>query len=120
MAEQKLISTSTISTGNSTSFEIYTFYDQLLSCDGESFESLPNVLKVFLTEEVGVKDGIVHIEGQLIIAVKNYGSQIAFFINNQGHFIISTTTNDVNRYSIDSNGHLIYDNCIPLYFFTRS
>lgn len=90
----------TISIVNNT-IEILTVYDPSLD--------LPAIIDLFIANQVGVQEGVSYVEGDLIIRFKTgtFGNTIFVNINSQGELVI--TSDDVARYSINSNGELIYD-----------
>lgn len=110
MIESKLIPTETISFGTVTAITIWTFYNQIpfVCGDDSGFSDFPNTLRIFISTAVGFENGIGYQSGELIISLKNYPDNF-FYIDNQGHLIV--VGDDANSYSIDENGHLIYDVC---------
>jgi len=111
MAETLLATDTIVTVDGSNSpnlIEIWTLYIENEDCDG-NLTNLPNTLEAIISLVPGVKNNISHLEGELLITMKNYPLNIDFWIDDQGHLIVKGF--DCDRYSIDNNGHLIYDFC---------
>lgn len=101
MPETRQIPTTTsISVANSV-LEIVTSYDPT----GE----LPAIIDLFLANEIGIQEGVSFVEGDLVIRFKTgtFPNITFVSINSLGELVIDS--DDVARYSIDTNGNLIYD-----------
>lgn len=66
---------------------------------------LPTLIEVRITDTVGVMEGTPYIEGELLIKYKS--TQVLAYINDMGELILVGTV-EVNDYSIDTTGDLIY------------
>lgn len=101
MPEIRQIPTRTSVNVVNTVIEILTVYDPTLD--------LPAIISLFIADEVGIEEGVNYTEGDLIIRFKTdtFGNTILVSINSQGELVIES--DDVNRYSINTNGELIYD-----------
>lgn len=99
MPEFKTLTTITNIIINDMNVAVNTFYN---------LDSLPNIIKGFIAELINTQDGVNYKEGELVFQAKNSPNEIDFYIDNKGNLIISSSTNDVSNYSIDSNGNLIY------------
>lgn len=102
MSEQRKIPTTTIVTVDTSSVQIFTYYNS-------TQEELPYTLSVIITNNVGSSNGISYLENELIMTMINHPSNIDFVINSNGELIVFTPlVEDADRYSIDSEGNLIY------------
>jgi hypothetical protein len=71
-------------------------------------DSLPNTLAADISIIVGSQDTTNFIEGELIIRMKNYPSQINYTLDSNGNLIVVSSTGDASNYSINGNGELIW------------
>ncbi len=69
---------------------------------------LPNTINTILSEIVGIIDGVPYIEGELVIQMKNYPSDINYILDGQGNLIVFVSTEDLDYYSINENGDLVW------------
>lgn len=99
MPETALINTLTELTVTGSSISIKTFYDEDL---------LPDTILASIPDSVGIQDGIVYSEGDLLIQMKNHPEQIDYYIDGSGNLILLTSEGDASNYSINANGELIY------------
>ena len=65
-----------------------------------------NTLDAYITNNAGIDNGEVYIEGELLIDEINHPQDISYALDNQGNLIV--TASDAANYSIDSDGNLIY------------
>lgn len=101
MPEKKTLSTITSLIADVDSITIHTEYKEAAE--------LPNTIDAILAEAVGSLDGVSYIEGELVIEMKNYLSQINYKINDEGELVLYASTADIDYYSIDSNGNLVWE-----------
>ena len=99
MSETKIIPTSTSVSVLGTDITIHTEY----------VEDLPNTLKAEITSDVGIINGVNFTNGELLITMKNYPEKINYTINGMGELIVYATTPDLDKYSINENGDLIWE-----------
>jgi hypothetical protein len=99
MAETKLIPTLTEFSVAGTSISITSRYDE---------NDLPDTLLCRIPEEVGNQNGVLFIEGELLIKVKEYLTHIDYQLDGDGNLIQLISTGDEDKYSINENGELIY------------
>jgi hypothetical protein len=70
---------------------------------------LPDTLGARLPQDVGQQEDESHLEGQLIIRMKNTPQNLSFAIDeDSGHLLLLCETGDEDNYSLDSDGNLIY------------
>lgn len=103
MSESKQIPVVTTKTVTGSSITIFTYYDA-------TQEELPNILAARIMSAVGSQNGTSYKEGELIVDMKNYPSNIDSFVDVDGNLIVTGDTGDINSYSIDSNGDLKWIN----------
>jgi len=101
MPETKTISSQTTTTIKGDDITILTKFVQ-------AGNVLPNTLDAFISNEVSSQEGVSYEENQLLIQMKNYPTQIDYTIDDDGSLIVFSNQGDVNKYSIDSEGNLIY------------
>ena len=95
-----LIPTQTIVNSAQPDVNIFTFYSEA---------GLPNTIQAILEDSVGFSNGTAYIEGELIIAMINYPTDIDYTINNNGELVVFTpNVGDADQYEIDLNGELTY------------
>ncbi len=99
MPESKLIPTFTTLSVLGNAIIIKTEYVE---------DILPDTISALLTTNIGIQDGVNYIEGEGLIQMKNSPQHLTYYVDNNGHLILSINTGDENNYSIDNNGHLIY------------
>lgn len=87
MPETKQLSTQTSVIIDGSDISIHTFYN----------EDLPDIIEGELKE------------GLLLVAMKNYPTNIDCFINNEGELVVFSNQNDVEQYSLNEDGELIYE-----------
>lgn len=97
--ESKLIPTVTEYSVSDTDITIFTYYQE---------NELPDTIFCAISDSVGIQNGTPFIEGELLIKVKNYPTNISYQLDNNGNLIQIISTGDEGNYSIDSNGDLIY------------
>lgn len=102
------VSSSTIIWSQDSDVDINTFYDNNKDCSG-NITYLPLILQVVLSSGNVMLNSIIIDNGFLGIVCKEYGLNIIFWIDLDGNFFISS--DDSDKYSIDSNGNLIYTIC---------
>lgn len=71
-------------------------------------DSFNNVMFVDITEENVILESLQVQQGNLYAYVKNYPNQINMLVDDNGHCILFSSTGDENKYSVDVNGHLLY------------
>jgi hypothetical protein len=67
--------------------------------------TLPTLIEIKITDSVGIMEGISYIEGELLVKYKT--AQVLVYLNDMGELILVGTA-EVNDYSINSTGNLIY------------
>jgi len=99
MPETKLIPTVTTSTVVNSIISIFT----------EFLLQPPFTIIAFISEIVASKNGTSFIEGDLVITMTNSPEKIDYFLDSLGNLIVNANSpEDAAKYSIDSNGDLIY------------
>lgn len=101
MPQKKVLSTITSVTSDIDSINIHTEYNET----GE----LPNTIVAFLGNEIGEIDGTAFSQGDLVIEMKNYLTQINYKINNEGELVVFASTEDLDYYSINTSGELVWN-----------
>lgn len=102
------VSSSTIIWSSDSDIDINTFYDQNKNCEG-NLTNLPLIIAAVIADSNVSLNSIIISNGYLGIVCKEYGLNILFWIDSDGNFFISSE--DSEKYSIDSNGDLIYTIC---------
>jgi hypothetical protein len=99
MSEIKQIPTVTSVTTQNVDIVIHTRYLE---------DGLPNTIFAQILQQPTVQDNTLGIEGELLIQMKNHPQQIDYVLNTQGQLVVLSSTGDVDNYSINENGELIY------------
>ena len=102
MPETKIIPSLTNTTIIGSDISIVTQYQQ----QGEN--ELPDTILAFIGEQLASFDGVSYKEGELMIQMKNYPTQIDYSINGNGDIVVFSNQGDVDKYSVNGNGDLIY------------
>jgi hypothetical protein len=102
MAEQKIIPTRTTVNISGLNINIFNEYFEL---------ALPYTIQSRISEGVAVQEGTSYIEGELLIKMVDefFPSEIDYFLNDDGTLTVKSESGDVDQYSIDEEGFLIYD-----------
>jgi hypothetical protein len=100
MAETRVIPTVTSALTSGVNVSIKTSYQEP--------DSLPDTIEARITSAVGIQDGTLFEQGELLIQMKNSPQNIDYMLDGDGNLILLISTGDENNYSIDSNGDLIY------------
>lgn len=95
---------------NGNTFSIFSFYDLSEICGGGDLEEVPNTFSANLLDEPTMIDLISGIEGELLMNYR-FGSSIAYQVDINGNLLLTDPGDNELRYSISSEGYLIYDNC---------
>lgn len=103
MPEIKTIPTVTTLSVTGSSISILTRYI-------EDACSVPWILYAFVGENVGSYNNVPYIEGELVVefSCNKYSQNIDAWIDGNGDLIVKSTGGDVDNYSIDDNGELIW------------
>lgn len=115
---QRLVPSNTILRSSLPDFTIEVFYgENQYQCplQPEQITTLPYTLEAQISETEGgdFLNGLMLYNGHLYITMNNTPADIDYEVNSNGNLIVKTSVqaSDANRYSIDENGHLIYDFC---------
>lgn len=104
MPEQKVIPSSTVTSIVGTDITILTRYRE-----ESDVNILPDTILAFITNQTASYDGVSHVEGELIIEMKNNPLQIDYSIDSDGNLIVFSNQGDESNYSIDNQtGQLVY------------
>lgn len=102
MAEQRIIPTRTTINISGLDIDIFNEYFEL---------DLPYTIQSRISEGVGSQEGTSYIEGELLIKMIDefFPTEIDYFLNEDGTLTVKSESGDVNQYSIDEEGFLIYN-----------
>ena len=95
MSYIKQIDTTTVLTKQQVQTVVTLFY--------KDKQALNKVMLAFISDQVGILNNVVYGQGDLVVVLDTPTSA---YLNDNGDLILSDPASE--KYSIDSNGHLIY------------